>query len=147
MSRTAATKTNNNQKERACCSDKAYNKQRAKQITTRKAKRTITREQNKRRLLLGKESSGREQLHAGARPLQSSHWLVGGGVNIIILKFDNLKKKNVHYNHAAEITCNEQRHQQIRLLDRPTLVQLNVLYLYSISFKSTISKASRWPPI
>ena len=59
MSMTAATKTNNNQKERACCSDKAYNKMRAKQITTRKAKRTITREQNKQRperesLLLGK---------------------------------------------------------------------------------------------
>jgi len=91
----------------------------------------ITREQNKQRLLLGKESSGREQLHAGARPLQSSHWLVGGGVNIIIMKFDNLKKKNVHYNHAAETTCNEQRHQQVRFLDRPTQVQLNILYLFN----------------
>ena len=114
LSMTAATKRNKNQKERACCSDKAWKKKRAKQITTREAKRTITREQNKQRpereslllgkiynnkrakkqgLLLGKESSGREQLHAGARPLQSSHWLVGGGTNIIILKFNNSKKK------------------------------------------------------
>ena len=35
------------------------------------------------------------------------------------------------YNYAAETTCNEQRHQQVRFLDRPTQVQLNILYLFN----------------